>query len=190
MVYLEGGESPNTHPPFKVPYTEYTIDSEFWYAPTAVHAYKISIISCGITFVAAILGFVAFGAADSAAMLGFGLENMVDLMSSMVVVWRFYVGGDSAPPELVAKLDRREKRASVLIAIVLFILGVTVMSTAVTHLAEKEHGNNVGLLIGLSFPSFLVFGALATIKFRMADMLGSPSFKKDAICSLFGAILR
>lgn len=124
MVYLEGGEQPNTHPPFKVPYTNYDIDSEFWYAPTPVHAYKISIISCGITFVAAILGFVAFSAANSPAMLGFGLENLVDLMSSMVVVWRFYVGGDNASPELVAKLDRREKRASVLIAIVLFILGV------------------------------------------------------------------
>lgn len=29
-------------------------------------------------------------------MLGFGLENMVDLMSSMVVVWRFYVGDENA----------------------------------------------------------------------------------------------
>lgn len=45
------------------------------------------------------------------------------------------------------------------------------------------------MLIGLSFPCTLIFGTLAVIKFRMSDMLGSPSFKKDAICSLFGAIL-
>lgn len=63
------------------------------------------------------------------------------------------------------------------------------MSTAVTHLAENERGSDVGLLIGLSLPSTIVFGILAVIKFRMADMLGSPNFKKDAICSLFGATL-
>ncbi|GMI46280.1 hypothetical protein TrCOL_g2126 [Triparma columacea] len=90
---------------------------------------------------------------------------------------------------MVAKLDSREKRASILIACVLFVLGITVLSVAVEHLVEESHGTNNGLLIGLSFPSAVVFSALAVVKFRMADMLGSPSFKKDAICSMFGAIL-
>lgn len=188
-MYVEGGVEQQTFPPFKVPYTKYEIDSTFWYKPTAVHAYKISVISCVITFLAFIIGLIAFNAAQSPAMLGFALENIVDLMSSMVVVWRFYAGGADLSPEVVEKMDRREKRASILIAVILFVLGITVMSVAVGHLVEENHGDNVGLLIGLSFPSLLVFGGLAVVKFRMSDMLGSPSFKKDAACSLFGAIL-
>jgi hypothetical protein len=150
------------------------LDLTFWYAPTAFHAYQISCVSCGITAVAAIVGFAAFSAAGSPAMLGFGLESLVDLFSSMVVVWRFYVGGDENPsPALIAKLDGREKKASILIAVVLMILGVVVSATAISHLAENEHGSNDGLLLGLSLPSVFIFGTLTVIKFRMANMLRS-----------------
>jgi len=168
----------------------HTIDLTFYFHPTPRHAYKISVLSCGITAVASIIGFTVFAAAHSPAMLGFGMENLVDLASSGIVVWRFYIGSKTTvTPEMEEKLDKREKRASILIAIVLFVLGVTVLSIAVQHLAEESHGSNNGLLIGLSLPSAVVFGLLALVKFRMANMLMSPSFRKDAICSMFGAIL-
>jgi len=166
------------------------LDLGFWYAPTEKHAYQLSLVSCGVTGVAAIIGLSVYKSAGSPAMLGFGLENLVDLFSSMVVVWRFYVGGDAeVTPALIAKLDGREKKASIAIAIILFILGITVVSVAIVHLAENVHGDENGLLLGLSIPSVIIFGTMTVIKFRMANMLRSPSFTKDAICSAFGTTL-
>ena len=141
-MYVEGGVEEQRHPPFRIPYLEKEIDSTFWYAPTQKHAYQLSLVSCGVTFVAFVIGIIAFEAAQSPAMLGFALENIVDLMSSLVVVWRFYEGGKDLTPEVVELMDKKEKRASILIAIILFILGVTVMSVACAHLAEANHGDN------------------------------------------------
>lgn len=87
------------------------VDLTFWHRPTPTHAYQISVLSCIITAFASIIGFATFAAAHSPAMLGFGMENLVDLASSAVVVWRFYVAGEGeVTPELTAKLDSREKR--------------------------------------------------------------------------------
>ena len=49
---------------------------------------------------------------DSTLILAFGLENFVDFVSSLVVLWRFYCphGCDEAK---LAKLKKREERASV-----------------------------------------------------------------------------
>jgi divalent metal cation (Fe/Co/Zn/Cd) transporter len=188
MYVEEPASSPEPKPPS--PKLFNMLDLEFWYAPTAYHAYKMSLISCGITAVAALIGIIAYNAASSPAMLGFGLENMVDLFSSLVVVWRFNVAGNTEPtPALVAKLEGREKKASIAIAIILFILGVVVSSVAISHLAENEHGDSNGLLLGLSIPSVMIFGTMTVIKFRMADLLKSPSFRKDAMCSAFGTTL-
>ena len=148
-------------------------DLTFYYLPTAIHAYKISVFSCCVTAIASIVGFASFAGAGSPAMLGFGMENLVDLASSAVVVWRYNIAGSTdVTPELTAKLDSREKRASILIACVLFVLGITVLSIAIEHLVEESHGTNNGLLLGMSFPSAVIFSVLAVVKFRMADMLG------------------
>ena len=111
MDPLDNHGSNNNLPP---PMLFNVLDLTFWYNPTAYHAYKLSLISCFITFFAAILGLASSKASGSSAMLGFGLENLVDLLSSMVVVWRFYVGGSTeVTPALVAKLNGREKKASI-----------------------------------------------------------------------------
>jgi len=177
-------------------YIYFGIDWTFYLAPTEFHAYKVSLLSCAITILAVMIGLGCYAASSSPSMLGYTFENVVDLLSSIVVVWRFYIdnGGDVAGEGVVPgaardQMDRKEKRASILIAMILFLLGVVVASVAIAHLAESESVTDQGLLMGISFPSFLVFGALAAVKWRMSDILKSPAFRKDAMCSAFGAIL-
>jgi len=168
------------------------IDWTFYYEPTEYHAYKLSIMSCLTTLFAGLIGLACFAASSSPSMLGYSFENLVDLFSSVVVVWRFYIGEGSAATITEEKrmgMDRKEKRASILIAMILFILGVVVASVAIAHLAESETVTDRGLLIGVSVPSFLIFGGLAVVKWRMSTVLQSPAFKKDAMCSAFGATL-
>ena len=67
---------------------------KFWTEPTSKHAFILSIISVVVTLVAAVIGIAFWKKFDSALCLVFGLENCVDLFSSIIVVWRFFAIGE------------------------------------------------------------------------------------------------
>lgn len=81
----------------------------WWNEPEAIHAYYLSVISVCLTSLAALLGLLAYKPTGSSLVLCWGLENLVDLLSSMVVLWRFFAPGDT--PERIILLKKREKRA-------------------------------------------------------------------------------
>ena len=86
-------------------------------------AYIISWVSLVLTIVGLIVGLVVSVLTKSSATLGFALENAVDGISSVLVLWRFWGGGKG---QSEGALAMREKRASVGIAIVFVILAITV----------------------------------------------------------------
>jgi divalent metal cation (Fe/Co/Zn/Cd) transporter len=149
-------------------------------------AYALSWISLVVTILAFIAGLVVAAVTASSATLGFALENAVDFFSSALVCWRFWGGGASVPE---ATLELREKRASVGIAISFIVLAIVVGSVASAHLSHAERPSDVGVLVGLAAPSALAFGALGFAKWRVGVATQSPSLKKDAACSLCGAVL-
>lgn len=57
----------------------------WWSDPTSKHAFLISWIGVLLEGTAAVVGLVYWGATGSALILVFGLENIVDFMSSVVV---------------------------------------------------------------------------------------------------------
>ena len=65
---------------------------------------------------------------------------MVDTISSVLVLWRFWGGGKTVSEEVLAT---REKRASVAIALTFILLAVTVTSVAAAHLAEEQSPKDV-----------------------------------------------
>jgi len=138
--------------------------------------------------VAAIGGVVGFSKTESTLILAFGLENFVDFTSSAVVLWRFYCphGCDEAK---LAKLQKREERASVAISIVIGILGLFVFSVGVADMLKRDKDSDLSLLFTISFVSIIVFGTLTIIKFKYANDLDSASLYKDGICSLIGTCL-
>lgn len=125
---------------------------------------------------------------ESTLILAFGLENFVDFVSSMVVLWRFYCphGCDEAK---LAKLKKREERASVAISIVIGILGLFVFSIGVLDMTKDDKDTDLSLLFATSLASILVFGSLTLVKFKYASELASASLYKDAVCSLIGTCL-
>ena len=155
------------------------------HAPGPTEAFQISIVSAIVTVIAFIAGLSISISTHSSATLGYSLENLVDLVSSLIVLWRFY-GGDTANKE---ELQKREKRASIGIALLMVILAICVFSVAVEHLAEGHAPSALHQLISLSVPSLLIFLILGILKFNIAIKTQSPAMKKDAVCSLGGAIL-
>lgn len=161
----------------------------WWESPNANHAYVLSWISVLITFIAAIGGISGAAETENSLLLSYGLENLVDFVSSVVVLWRFYAPSGIDTVQL-AKLSRREKRASVAISFILFILGVGIIVASIKDykkgLDKKSH---VPTLIGISFISIPIFGVLAIIKFHYATKLNSRALQKDGYCSLIGCAL-
>lgn len=160
----------------------------WWHQPDARDAFWMSMVSLVLTIIAAIGGIVGYFKADSTLILAFGLENVVDFISSAVVLWRFFCP-DGADQEMLAKLQKREERASVAISLVIGLLGTFVFAIGVYDLLEKDKDQDLDLLFTISFVSIIVFGTLTIIKFQYAQQLDSASLYKDGICSLIGTCL-
>lgn len=162
--------------------------ANWWSAPNSKHAFLLSWISVVITVLAAGFGLAVYSLTGSSLILCYGLENCVDLFSSVVVLWRFYC--PELNPEIEAKLQSREKRASVLISLILGVLGIGIIFTAVDDFLEgMESPEKLALVLGISVSSIVVFGLLAVVKFHYSILLQSASLHKDGICSLIGTIL-
>lgn len=154
--------------------------------PGAREAYLICWVSLVCTLVAIIAGLIVSAVTGSSATLGFALENLVDTISSLLVLWRFWGGGTSVPE---AELDRREKRADVGIAFSFVMLAFIVGSDAIGHLVEREATENVDALFGISAPSIVIFALLGGVKMHLGLATNSQSLIKDAACSICGALL-
>ncbi|QAY63949.1 hypothetical protein ET495_12740 [Xylanimonas allomyrinae] len=117
---------------------------------------------------------VALGAghvASSTALVGFGLDSVIEVASAAAVAWQF----TRRDPE-------RWERATVkVIAIVFFALAAYITVEAVLHLTG--HGDDVAhspLGIGIAVASLVVMPGLAWIEHRTGRELGSRSVMADA----------
>lgn len=131
----------------------------------------------------AIVALFAGAAASSAALIGFGLDSIVEVLSAAAVAWQF-----AAPDP-----EKREKLALRIIAVSFFGLAAYVSVDAVlslTGLREPEH-SPVGIVIaGLSL---LVMPFLSWFERRTGRELGSASAVADSkqtlICTYLSAAL-
>ncbi|GAB2518125.1 Cation efflux family protein [Corynebacterium atrinae] len=133
--------------------------------------------------VEAVVALLAGGAASSPALIGFGLDSVVEVLSAAAVAWQF------ASPEP----ERREKAALRLIAVSFFGLAAYVTIDALlslTGLRQPEH-STVGIV--LAALSLAVMPFLSWIERRTGRELGSASAiadsKQTLICSYLSAAL-
>lgn len=131
----------------------------------------------------AVIALTAGHAASSSALVGFGLDSMVEVLSAAAVAWQF-----AAPDP-----HRRERVALRLIAVSFFGLAAFVSFDAVRVLlgaAEPDH-SPVG--ITLAAVSLAVMPVLSWIERRIGRELVSASVVADSrqtlICSYLSAVL-
>jgi divalent metal cation (Fe/Co/Zn/Cd) transporter len=136
----------------------------------------------------AIVAVSAGIAAGSIALVGFGFDSMIEVLSAWVVVWQFR-------GELRGGYDEdRERRALRVIGVTFFVLAGYVAVEAIRNLflVDTEPGESlVGIV--LAALSLAVMPALAWAKRRTAAQLGSPTLRADAtetlLCSWLSAAL-
>jgi cation diffusion facilitator family transporter len=114
--------------------------------------------------------------AGSIALIGFGLDSVVESLSGMVLVWRLRKHGKISPE----KEERVEKAAMRLVAITFFVLGGYVLYESVSKLASREapEASLPGMIIALV--SLIVMPVLAFMKKDTGERIGSKALVADS----------
>jgi len=162
--------------------------------PSSVHAQILSKVSCFITASAAVFGFILWIQSGYLSILAYGMENLLDFLSSLIIVWRFFPPKSvDDPKSIMLALRAKEKRSSIGVSFVILLLGIQVVVLSLVRFNAGNHlfaGNEYDeMTIFVALPSAIVFGTLAMIKLNYANKLESPALRKDGFCSAAGTIL-
>lgn len=133
----------------------------------------------GCNAIEAVIAIVAGSAASSAALIGFGLDSVVEVLSAAAVAWQF----TRKDPE------RYEKPTLRVISISFFLLAGYVIVSALLSLGgviEPEH-SAVGLV--LTAVSVIVMPAVSLLERRTGRELGSATAVADSKQTLICAYL-
>ena len=130
----------------------------------------------------AVAAIAAGTVAGSIALVGFGLDSTVEVMSAAVIVWQFR-----------GLAHERERRALRLIALSFFALGGYVAVRAIIDLVVGSQPHSSAIGIGIATASLIVMPLLARAKRRAGALIGSASVLADSnqtqLCTYLSAIL-
>jgi len=129
---------------------------------------------------------ILFGAiANSIALIGFGLDSIVESLSGMVLVWRLQKHG-----KISIELENRiEKRAQTFVAITFFILAAYVLYESIDKLVGRKVPEPSLPGIILAIVSIIVMPILMIQKYRMGKRIGSKALIADSKETLACAFL-
>ena len=130
--------------------------------------------------VGAAVAVAAGVAAGSVALLGFGLDNLVECASGAVFLWRLSAEQRGVSPDTARPLDRRAHR---LVALMLLALAVYVMADAVWTLSSHRRPTPSAVGIDLTVVSAVVMYFLSRAKRRAARALGTDALAADSFQS-------
>ena len=119
--------------------------------------------------------------ASSIALVGFGLDSVIEGVASLIIIWRFTgnrVFSHSA-----------EQRAQKLVAVQFFLLAPYVAFESIKVLATGEHPDASWAGIGLAAGSVIFMPMLGIAKERLADQLGSAATKGEGRQNMLCAYL-
>ena len=130
---------------------------------------------------------VAIGAglfARSIALIGFGIDSLIESLSGGILLWRLQATGTD---------QKRERLAHRLVGISFLILALYVAFEAGKSLLRREEPETSVVGIVLSILSLIVMPLLARAKRRVAAKLDSRALRADSrqtdICAYLSAIL-
>ncbi|MEK7410167.1 MAG: cation transporter [Actinomycetota bacterium] len=130
----------------------------------------------------AVVAISAGSAAGSIALIGFGLDSTVEVMSAFVIVWH-----------MNDRTTMRDGTALKLIAVSFYLLAGYVAVQALLDLTGDIEPNSSSVGIGLAVASLIVMPILAATKRRTGQQMGSSTVVADSnqtkLCAYLSAIL-
>ena len=130
---------------------------------------------------------VALGAgvfAGSIALVGFGIDSLIESLSGGILLWRL---------QRAQTHENRERPALMLVGMSFFLLALYVAVESAMSLLRREHPDTSVIGIILSIVSLIAMPLLARAKRRVAERLESRALFADSrqtdICAYLSAIL-
>ena len=152
------------------------------------HALGLEALSLSYNVLEAVVGIAAGIAAGSVALVGFGLDAVVESASAGVLVWRLETerrGRRTA--------EEAERKAVRLVAVAFGLLAAYVGVRAVLDLVAGTRPEESTIGIVLAVVSLIVMPVLARAKYRAARDLGSRALEGDSaqtmLCTYMSAVL-
>lgn len=124
---------------------------------------------------------VAIGAgvlAGSVALIGFGADSGIEVISAVALLWRLSAAGPEASD---LEEGEAERKALFAVAATFFLLAAYVSFEAVSALVEGEEPDVSTVGIVLSVLSLAVMPTLAWLKQRTGRAMGSRALQADAV---------
>jgi cation diffusion facilitator family transporter len=125
--------------------------------------------------------FVAIGVGlvvGSVALVGFGVDSGIEVVSAVALLWRLYRAGPNASTE---EQGAAEKKALYLVAATFFLLAAYITYEAIGALIEGERPERSTVALVLSVLSLLIMPTLAYLKQRTGREMGSSALQADAV---------
>jgi divalent metal cation (Fe/Co/Zn/Cd) transporter len=120
-------------------------------------------------------------AASSIALIGFGVDSLIEALAGFVVVWLFATRRVASPAA--------ERRGQRLIAGSFFVLAVYISGEAVRALASGDQPSASWAGIGLAAVTAPTMPLLARMKTRLGRQLGSPATVSEGAQNMLCAYL-
>jgi len=127
---------------------------------------------------------IAGFAAGSTALVGFGLDSMLDGGASATLVWRFRREERGARP--ARELERTAAR---IVGVLLALVAAYLVVRAAVALAQGSGPSGTAVGVTLTAASVLILPGLGTRKLRLAGPLRSQALRADGVLSAAGAAL-
>jgi divalent metal cation (Fe/Co/Zn/Cd) transporter len=129
--------------------------------------------------------------AGSALLIAFGLDSVIELVSGTTLLWRLALEARGGDEELV---ERAERRAARIVAVLLVLLCIYVLVTAIYGLVTRAQPETAIAGIAISSAAVIVMPLLGIAKRRLASDLDSSALRGDAASSftcaaMAGAVL-
>lgn len=137
----------------------------------------VVLLTIAYNVVEAVVALAAGAAADSSALLAFGLDSVVEVSSAAAVAWQFS-GGDH---------EARERVALRAVAISFLALAVVVAADAGASLLAGRAPAHAPVGIVLAAASLVVMPVLSAVQRRTGRALGSRAVVADAAQTLLCA---
>lgn len=145
---------------------------------------RLEYFTLGWNVLEALVAVSAGWIAGSTALIGFGIDSLIESLSGTVLLWRLREGQEG---------QKRERMALKLVGLSFLILALYVAYDALQTLLTGEAPEASYAGIGLAVASLIVMPLLARAKRKVAATLDSRSLVADArqtdICACLSAIL-
>ena len=139
----------------------------------------LSLVGGTLTYniIEAVIALWSGGIANSVALLGFGLDSLIETSAAALLLWRLLLQTRGADAEVVERMEHRVHR---FVGATFFVLAVYVIGQSAWTLWHRSPPQESTIGIVLAVASLVIMPLTAVFKLKAAKILDSRALRAEA----------